>query len=187
MLVFLVILGIDSALRLRAPRAYLVGVRADRPPLLVADWVVRQNTLLADDDHQVGIPNWPQPGIRPRDTSRGDRVRRIGYFGRLAMAPSFFGDPAFLAKLDALGLEFVPSENDWQNYQDEPQVTGDIRHLLEEVEREMSSLKRQYKQKRNYAQALQSLKTLERKVRAYQVELDQDRALDVDGNERRRR
>ena len=105
-------------LRLRAPRSYLVGVRADRPPLLVADWVVRQNTLLADDDRQVGIPNWPQPGIRPRDPSRGDRVRRIGYFGRLAMAPSFFADPAFLATLDALGLEFVPSENDWQNYRD---------------------------------------------------------------------
>ena len=105
-------------LRLRAPRSYIVGVRADRPPLLVADWVVRQNTLLADDDHQVGMPNWPQPGIRPRDPSRGDRVRRIGYFGRLAMAPSFFADPAFLAKLEAMGLEFVPSENDWQNYRD---------------------------------------------------------------------
>ena len=36
-------------------------------------------------------------------------------------------------------------------------------------------------------QVLQSLKTVERKARAYQVELDQDRALDVDGNERRRR
>jgi hypothetical protein len=43
-------------LRLRAPRSYLVGVRADRPPLLVADWVVRQNALLADDDHLLGLP-----------------------------------------------------------------------------------------------------------------------------------
>jgi hypothetical protein len=105
-------------LRWRAPLAYLVGVRADRPPLLVADWVVRQNTLCADDGREVGIANWPQPGIRVRDPSRGDRVRRIGYFGRLAMAPAFFADPAFLGKLEALGLEFVPSENDWQNYRD---------------------------------------------------------------------
>jgi len=105
-------------LRVRAPRSYIVGVRADRPPLIVADWVVGQNTLQRDDDHQVGIPNWPQPGIRARDPARGDRVRRIGYFGRLANAPAFFADSAFLGKLDALGLEFVPSENDWQNYRD---------------------------------------------------------------------
>ena len=105
-------------LRLVAPRSYVVGVRADRPPLLVADWVVRQNTLLPDDDGHVGIPNWPQPGIRPRDPARGDRVRRIGYFGRMAMAPAFFGCASFLSQLEALGLEFVPSEHDWQNYRD---------------------------------------------------------------------
>jgi hypothetical protein len=105
-------------LRWRAPLSYVVGVRADRPPLLVADWVVRQNTLQKDDGREVGIANWPQPGIRPRDPARGDRVRRIGYFGRLAMAPAFFADPAFLGRLAALGLEFVPSENDWQNYRD---------------------------------------------------------------------
>jgi hypothetical protein len=105
-------------LRWRAPLAHIVGVRADRPPLHVADWVVRQNTLQEDDDHQVGIPNWPQPGIVARDPSRGDRVQRIGYFGRLAMAPAFFADPAFRDRLAALGLEFVPSENDWQNYRD---------------------------------------------------------------------
>jgi len=101
-----------------APLAYLIGVRADRPPLCVADKVVRQNTLEPDDAHQVGIPLWPQPGLRPRDPARGDRVRRIGYFGRLALAPAFFSDPAFLAQVAALGLEFVPSEQDWQNYRD---------------------------------------------------------------------
>jgi hypothetical protein len=105
-------------MRLAAPLCYLIGVRADRPPVLCADRVVRQNTLVPDDEHQVGIPNWPQPGIRPRDPARGNRVRRIGYFGRLAMAPRFFADRAFLAELEALGLEFVPSENDWQNYRD---------------------------------------------------------------------
>ena len=105
-------------LRWRAPLAYLIGVRADRPPLCVADKVVRQNTLVPDDAHQVGIPLWPQPGIKARRPERGDRVRRIGYFGRLAMAPRFFSDPAFHAEIAALGLEFVPSEHDWQDYRD---------------------------------------------------------------------
>ena len=105
-------------LRWRAPRAYLIGIRADRPPVLVADKVVRQNTLAPDDARTVGIPPWPQPGMRRRRAERGDEVRRVGYFGRLAMAPSFFADPAFRKALDELGLEFVPSENDWQDYRD---------------------------------------------------------------------
>ena len=99
-----------------APLAYLIGVRADRPPVLVADKVVRQNTLAPDDASTVGIPPWPQPGMRPRDPQRGNRVERIGYFGRLKMAPSFFADPEFRRALDDLGLEFVPSEHDWQDY-----------------------------------------------------------------------
>ena len=53
-------------LRWRAPRAYLIGIRADRPPVLVADKVVRQNTLAPDDARMVGIPPWPQPGMRRR-------------------------------------------------------------------------------------------------------------------------
>ena len=105
-------------LRWRAPLCYLIGVRADRPPLCVADKIVRQNTLVPDDAFQAGIPLWPQPGIRARRTDRGDDVRRIGYFGRLAMAPHFFSDPAFHEEVAALGLEFVPSEHDWQDYRD---------------------------------------------------------------------
>jgi hypothetical protein len=104
--------------RWRAPLAYLIGVRADRPPLCVADKVVRQNTLVPDDAFHVGIPLWPQPGIRRRRPERGERVRRIGYFGRLAMAPAFFSDPAFHREVAALGLEFVSSEHDWQDYRD---------------------------------------------------------------------
>ena len=99
-----------------APLAYLIGVRADRPPVLVADKVVRQNTLAPDDARTVGIPPWPQPGMRKRDPARGDSVRRIGYFGRLKMAPSFFADASFQRALADLGLEFVPSEHDWQDY-----------------------------------------------------------------------
>ena len=106
-------------LRWRAPLAYLIGVRADRPPVLVADKVVRQNTLVPDDAQTVGIPPWPQPGMRRRRPERGDAVRRIGYFGRLAMAPSFFSRRRrSAARSTSSGLEFVPSEHDWQDYSD---------------------------------------------------------------------
>lgn len=78
-------------------------------------------------------------------------------------------------------------QNNWRNYQDDPQVAQDIRNLLDQIEHELSGIKRRYKQKRNYSQVYQSMKALERKARAYQVELDQNRALDVEGNEHRRR
>ncbi|HVE48705.1 MAG TPA: hypothetical protein VNG69_03700 [Casimicrobiaceae bacterium] len=104
--------------RWRSPLAYLIGVRADRPPVLVADKVVRQNTLAPDDAATVGIAPWPQPGMRARKPERGNRVQRVGYFGRMAQAPSFFADAAFRAELASLGLEFVPSEHDWQDYSD---------------------------------------------------------------------
>jgi hypothetical protein len=105
-------------LRWRAALAYLIGIRADRPPMCVADKIVRQNTLVADDAATIGIAPWPQPGMRVRRAERGDRVQRIGYFGRMAQAPAFFSDPEFLAEIAALGLEFVPSEHDWQDYRD---------------------------------------------------------------------
>ena len=105
-------------LRWRAPLAYLIGVRVDRPPLIVADKVVLQNTLVADDATQVGMPSWPQPGILRRRDERGDEVKRVGYFGRLEWTPSFFVDPAFRHELAGLGLELVFSEHDWQDYRD---------------------------------------------------------------------
>jgi hypothetical protein len=79
-------------------------------------------------------------------------------------------------------------QNTWRSYQDTLEVVQDIRHLLDEADREIGTIRRQYKQKaRNYSQVFQSLKGLERKLRYYQVALDENRALDMDGNEKRRR
>lgn len=105
-------------IRWQAPRAYLIGVRADRPPLLVADKVILQNALQPESASTANIPQWPQPGLTPRDPARGNTVRRVGYFGRLALAPAFFFEPDFMRELTSLGLAFVPSERDWQDYRD---------------------------------------------------------------------
>lgn len=100
----------------RAPLSYLIGVRADRPPLLVADTIIRQNGLEPESPSSANFPMWPQPGIIPRDGNRGDSFEHVGYFGRLALAPAFFHDPSFISELKALGLTFVASERDWQDY-----------------------------------------------------------------------
>ncbi len=79
-------------------------------------------------------------------------------------------------------------QEQWQAYQDEPEVSQEIRSLLNEMEREMSALRRKAQQKgSNYDQTLQALKTLHRKVRFFQVALDEEHALDASGNVQRRR
>ncbi len=75
-----------------------------------------------------------------------------------------------------------------QAYQDEPEVSQEIRTMLGELEREMATLRRKAQQKSNsYEQILQTLKNLHRKVRFFQVELDEEHALDVAGNIQRKR
>lgn len=79
-------------------------------------------------------------------------------------------------------------QEQWQAYQDEPGVSAEIRSLLNDLERELSSIRRQAQQKGStFEQTLQALKTLHRKLRYYQVALDEEHALDASGNVQRRR
>ena len=76
----------------------------------------------------------------------------------------------------------------WTAYQDEPEVSQEIRTLLNDLEREMSAMRRKAQQKgSSYDQTLQALKSLHRKVRFFQVALDEEHALDASGNIQRRR
>lgn len=75
-----------------------------------------------------------------------------------------------------------------QTYRDEPEVAQEIRSFLDEVEKELDLIRRQYQQgAKNYPQVLQALNLLHRKLRLNQVALDADHALDTSGNVRRRR
>ncbi|NNJ84382.1 MAG: hypothetical protein HKP13_05520, partial [Gammaproteobacteria bacterium] len=68
--------------QLERPRGcFVVGIRADYPPVRWCQYHVVQNQM------QVGprtawLPHWPQPGLIPRDPGRGARIERVGYFGR---------------------------------------------------------------------------------------------------------
>jgi hypothetical protein len=59
----------------------LVGIRGDRREALIADFEVLQNGLYADDRTRFFVPYWPQPGLIPRDASRGDRITRAAFKG----------------------------------------------------------------------------------------------------------
>jgi hypothetical protein len=64
-----------------APAAlFVVTPRMDRGPQLLADLEVVQN-LSSVGSHQVYIPFWLQPGLTPRDRTRGTRVENIAFMG----------------------------------------------------------------------------------------------------------
>jgi hypothetical protein len=97
--------------------SYLVVVRADRAPVAACDIAIAQNALKLARNERF-IPLWPQPGLVPRDPSRGTRVERIAYHGRTGTAPAWFGDPAFRHDLDRRGLRFDVRESEWERYDD---------------------------------------------------------------------
>lgn len=73
--------GAIARLASEVRRCLLVGIRADSSEALVADYEVVQNRHFADDTRRFYVPHWPQPGLLPRDPSRGPAIRRISFKG----------------------------------------------------------------------------------------------------------
>ncbi|HEY2629307.1 MAG TPA: hypothetical protein VGI57_09265 [Usitatibacter sp.] len=98
-----------------AHASYLVVVRADRAPVAACDLAIVQNRI-DNASHERFLPLWPQPGLRARDTLRGNAVRRIAYYGRTTSAPAWFSDKAFLRALRRRGIEFDIQKSNWEDY-----------------------------------------------------------------------
>ena len=77
------------------------------------------------------ISHWPQEGLLPRETARGDRVENVGFFGISAnLAPELRGDSSWETELQSLGMNWYyraqkqgiePGStqiNAWQDYHD---------------------------------------------------------------------
>jgi DNA repair exonuclease SbcCD ATPase subunit len=80
----------------------------------------------------------------------------------------------------------------WQSlqyeYQANPQATQEIKELLQAVDRELAQIRRSYSQGgADYHQTLGALKSLLKRLRYYQVALDDESALDASGVVHRRR
>jgi hypothetical protein len=97
-------------------RCFVVGVRADRPPVRVAEVEVVQNPLQLDAPRARFIPHWPQPGLLPRDPARGARVERAVYFGRDKSVPAWYREAGFIDALAALGVALDVRDTDWNDY-----------------------------------------------------------------------
>jgi|SRR5882672_724977 len=91
---------IVSQLATSTDEVQLLGIREDVGRALIADWEVVQNGRHADGRSRFLVPFWPQPGLVPRDPSRGQVVRRAAYKGFLGNLHVDFKDerwPRFLA------------------------------------------------------------------------------------------
>jgi hypothetical protein len=98
-------------------RCYTVAIRADRPPVYAAHWVIDQNPLHPQPGHRY-LPFWPVPGLLGRDANRGSEIRKLCHIGRDGAAPEWFDDPGFHADLQALGVSFEVRTQRWYDYSD---------------------------------------------------------------------
>lgn len=94
----------DLAIRDFPINAYLVVTQHDGPRPEICDLRVVQNELnvLGENDHF--IPHWPQPGLVPRDPSRGDRIESLVFKGSEANLYHAFRTQQFIDDLAAEGL-----------------------------------------------------------------------------------
>lgn len=94
-----------------------VVVRADRPPVVGADYVVEQNPQVAKLPGHTFMPLWPQPGLIPR--GRNDNtVKTVAYFGLLDSLPEEYVEDNFAEQLAAQGITLKICVDNWTDYSD---------------------------------------------------------------------
>lgn len=100
--------------------SYLVVIRADRPPVCVCEHSIVQSPVLLGPKRTHYVPYWPQPGLLPRDPSRGDRIERVGFLGRKQNLGAPFRSNAFRRQLADVGMELVirDTHQTWRDYRD---------------------------------------------------------------------
>ncbi len=85
----------------------MVAVRADHSESHLADFEVVQNRVWEDGVRRIFLPFWPQPGLVPRDPSRGTRIERVAFKGfTRSLHPAFAGQ-AMIDQLRGRGIELV--------------------------------------------------------------------------------
>lgn len=118
--------------RLVNDRTLLVCIRADYGRNHPADLHVVQNAFqqqlrgreilenLFCPGPNYYIPQWPQPGLIPRDERRGDTFKNVVFLGALQNLAEFCKSDQWVADLRAEGIEFriVRERARWHDYSD---------------------------------------------------------------------
>lgn len=101
----------------------LIDTLADSPPRFYAHIHVSQNPWQHKSFHSLlnfpvwrYINIWPQPGIIPRDPSRGGRFENVGFFGHRDQLEPSLQTEAFQQALAKRGLRLVIVDRDFTDY-----------------------------------------------------------------------
>ena len=99
--------------------SFVVCARADRPAPLVANVVVLQNELEVNrSSNAFFIPHWPQPGLIPRNRSRGPLVESAAYFGHDWSIPEWLKSGGQLSQaLGASRISYHLQNKVWNDYE----------------------------------------------------------------------
>lgn len=103
--------------------SYVVTCRGDRGRPEICEQRVVQNHLNVIDESDSLLPLWPQPNLKPRDSSRGTTIETLVYKGHEAYLAQPFRSSEFSARLAALGVSLSISPTnyetlsaDWTDY-----------------------------------------------------------------------
>ena len=99
---------------------FVVGIRADRERVFLADVEIVQSPASIESRRHFYMPHWPQRGIRPRAPARGDRLENVGYFGEIQNLGAEFRGEDFRAALAAMGYRLLVRNEpeQWTQYTD---------------------------------------------------------------------
>jgi len=114
----------------RSPKSYglfLIDILADGTPHRAADLHLVENRKYARFlPYSIFVPHWPQPFLKKRDPSRGNRFENICFFGEIQnLAPELRSQEWSERLYKELGLRFLIREpRDWSDYSDIDCVVG---------------------------------------------------------------
>jgi len=98
-------------------RQLFICLRAEAPPHPYAQLQVVQNPVEAEV-RQFYLPHWPQPGLLPRDSARGNRFESVAFLGHQNNLATELQSPDWADRLRELGLVWQPvvNNNTWNDY-----------------------------------------------------------------------
>ena len=98
----------------------LICLKAESLPHPYAQLHVVQNPVESLSlNHSYFLPHWPQPGLIPRDPTRGDRLETVAFFGHADNLAPELQHPNWAKQLQEIGLQWRPviNTNRWDSHQ----------------------------------------------------------------------
>ncbi len=108
----------DSAVYTNPPstEVVLVVVRADKAAQTYADFEIVQNGPAADAERVFHVHHWPQPGLVPRSSTRGDHIRVVEFKGHVVSLNPALRGRAFAEALAQRGIEWRVDVVDYRGH-----------------------------------------------------------------------